>query len=130
MDEVWVRALLAALAVGVVVGGAMLTRSLQRPGHPTLVLTAAGFSPGIVMFTSTDCTTCKDALSAVRPLDVPLREVTWELEAQVLERLEVSAVPLTVFVGPGDAVIDQIVGVPSARRLARAEAAWRLAAQR
>jgi len=127
MDEVWVRLLLAAGAVLAIAGVARFTRSLQRPGHPLLDLSDRGFEPGIVMFTSTDCATCKDALAAVKPLDIPLREVTWELEGKVLEELQVTAVPLTVFVAGDNELVDQFVGVPKRRRLARAAAAWRRA---
>ncbi len=80
------------------------------------------------MFTSTDCATCKDALAVVKPLDLPLREVTWELEGSTLERLNVSAVPLTVFVGNDEEVLDQAVGVPRRWWLRRAAARWRRAA--
>lgn len=130
MDDVWVRLLLIAGAAAVVLGAAYATRRWQRPGHPRLDLAGAGFDPGVVLFTSTDCTTCKDALAVVKPLDIPLREVTWELEAPMLEKLDVSAVPLTVFVGTDGEIVDQIVGVPRRSRLRRAAARWRRAVGR
>ncbi len=130
MDETWVRVIVVAAAALVVLAAALATRKWQRPGHPRLDLAHTDYDPGIVMFTSTDCATCKDALAAVRPLDIPLREVTWELEGSVLERLQVTAVPLTVFVGPHREVVDQIVGVPRRRRLRRASSAWRDRAHR
>ena len=127
MDDIAARLVVIALLSAVAVGAALATRRWQRPGHPRIELEDSGFEPGVVMFTSTDCPTCKDALDVVRRLDVPLREVTWELEGGMIEELGVATVPLTVFVGPGGESLDQIVGVPGRRRLAKAEAAWRTA---
>ncbi|HSF85180.1 MAG TPA: hypothetical protein VLG28_05880 [Acidimicrobiia bacterium] len=125
MDETWLRLLVVAVMAAIVVGAAYGTRRWQRPGHARLDLAGSVFAPGVVMFTSTDCTTCKDALAAVKPLDIPLREVTWELEGNTLEQLDVSAVPLTVFVGNDGEILDQTVGVPRRRWLRRAAAKWR-----
>lgn len=127
MDDVLPRLLVILVITATALGAAFATRRWQRPGHPPIELDDQAFEPGIVMFTSTDCPTCKDALDAVRKLDVPLREVTWELEGRVLEALGVATVPLTVFVGPGGESLDQIVGVPRSRRLAKAVATWRTA---
>lgn len=125
MDELWFRLLVIAALTAAVAGTALATRKWQRPGHPRLDVSGRGLGPGAVVFTSTDCSTCKETLQLIRNLEMPLREVTWELEGRVLEELGVSAVPLTTFVGAGDVVVDQIVGVPRRRRLRRAEARWR-----
>ena len=124
MDEPALRLLLAAVAVVIVVGAALLTRRWQKPSHPRIDVAGLGLPSGAVIFTSTDCAKCKDALAALRSLDVPLREVTWEIEGDLLERARVSSVPLTVFVDGAEQVVDQILGVPTRRRLAAALAAW------
>lgn len=124
MDDLWVRLLVIAAVTAAVAGAAFATRKWQRPGHPRLEVSGRGLGPGAVVFTSTDCVTCKEALQVIRNLDMPMREVTWELEGRVLEELGVSAVPLTAFVGADDVVVDQIVGVPRRRRLRRAESRW------
>lgn len=130
MDDPLLRIAAVAVAAIVVVGLAVVSRRWQRPSHPRIDVAGLGFPPGIVIFTSTDCTKCKDALAALRGLDVPVREVTWELEGSLLESARVATVPLTAFVDGSGRVIDQIVGIPTARRLRRAAAAWAAAASR
>lgn len=124
MSDTVLQVLLVAVAAAVVGGVALGTRRWQRPGHPPVDVGLADLPAGIIVFTSTDCSTCHEALAAVKALDVPVREVTWELEPQLLESAGVSAVPLTVLRRGDGTVVDQIVGVPSARRLRRAVAAW------
>lgn len=115
--------LLVALAALTVVAVALATRRFQRPAHPRVELHGTGLPAGIVIFTSTECSSCKDALAEVRNAGVPLREVTWELERATFESVGVTAVPLTLVVDSAGTVLDQIVGVPRRRRLLRAVAA-------
>jgi hypothetical protein len=119
----WVQVLLVAAAALAVVAIAVGTRRFQRPTHERVDVHGVGLPPGIVIFTSTECGTCRDALAAVRAAAAPVREVTWELESGLFERVGVTAVPLTIVVGAAGDVIAQIVGVPHRRKLARAVAA-------
>jgi hypothetical protein len=124
MGDVLVRLLIVAAAVVAVVGLAAVTRRWQRPSHPVIDITGLDLPSGMVVFTSTECTRCKDTIAVLRGLDVPLREVTWELEPQLIEAAGVTAVPLTVFVSREGEVLDQIVGVPRARRRDAAASRW------
>ncbi len=124
MSDPLVRLAVVAAVAAIVVVISVLTRRWQRPVHPPVAVAQLDLPAGVVVFTSTDCATCKDALAALRSIDLPVREVTWELERETLERAQIAAVPLTLFVHEGGRVIDQIVGVPKPRRLRRAVAAW------
>ena len=121
-DGDWLQALLIALAALAVVAIALGTRRFQRPTHDRVDVHGTGLPPGIVIFTSTECATCKDALTVVRNVDAPVREVTWELESGMFEQVGVSAVPLTIVVNAAGDVIAQMVGVPRRGKLARAVA--------
>jgi hypothetical protein len=124
MDDMLVRLLVVGGAAAVVLLLALATRRWQRPSHPPVALDGLTLPNGIVIFTSTDCTTCKEALVVVKAVDAPVREVTWELEPNVLEAAQVTAVPLTLVRAEDGTVIDQIVGVPRLRRLSRAVQRW------
>ena len=99
---------------------AFAIRRVQRPPHPTLVVQAEGERPGVVLFTSLDCATCKTTIALLRSRSVPFREITHELEPQRFEAWRVLAVPLIVVLDDESAVVDTIPGVPSSRRLTRA----------
>jgi hypothetical protein len=75
---------------------------------------------GLVVFTSTGCANCAAARRNAAATGAPVREVTWELEAGLIERAGVSSVPLTLVIDDDGAVVTQIVGVPPMRRLRRA----------
>ena len=62
-------------------------------------------------------------LTVVETFDVPIRLVSYELEAPELERAGVQAVPLTVVVGEKGAIAAVLAGVPRRSDLARAIAA-------
>ncbi|MCL1597932.1 MAG: hypothetical protein M3094_02015, partial [Actinomycetia bacterium] len=98
---------------------AMLLRRFLRPSHPDVAVGAVGDRPGVVLFTSTDCSTCKDAIRCLEDLDVPFREVTYELEPQRFDTWQVGAVPLTVVLDADGNVVSVISGVPSARQVRR-----------
>lgn len=117
-----VRAAAVAAVVVLAIVVARLAGRWSRPAHPPIALTGLGREPGVVMFTSTDCTTCHDARARVESLGVPFREVTYELEQKRFEAAGVVAVPLTVVVDAGGQVLAQFTGVPPRRALARAVA--------
>ena len=117
------RLLLIGLAVVVVVVAVRLVGRWQRPTHPPIVIGDLGAEPGVVVFTSTECSNCREAITVVETFDVPIRQVSYELEAPQLERAGVEAVPLTVVVGEQNAIVAVFAGVPRRRTLARAIAA-------
>jgi hypothetical protein len=90
--------------------------------HPLVDVTGLGLPPGVVVFTSTDCHRCKDVLAVVRGLDVPLREITYELESGLQERAGVVGVPLTLVVGESGDSVAQFAGQLNERSLRRAVA--------
>ncbi len=49
-----------------------------------------------MIFTSTDCSTCVEAMRTVGGVSAPIREVTWELEPHLFDQYHVEAVPLIV----------------------------------
>jgi len=111
-----------ALVVGVLAIAALVAViSRHRVSyHNALDIEGAGFSPGLVVFTSTDCRRCKEALEVAKATGAPLREVTYELEAGLQERLGVTGVPLTVVVDSAGRSVAQFAGSLHPRRLRRA----------
>lgn len=99
---------------------ALVARKLQRPVHPELTVGDVGDRPGVVLFTSTDCSNCKEAIAVLKDEGIPFREVTHDLEPQRFETWDVLAVPLTVVIGSDGRVIETISGVPRRRTLNRA----------
>ena len=114
--------LLAFVAFAV---GRWRTRSMGG-GHPLVDLAGLDLPNGLVIFTSTDCAKCKDALAAVRSVGAPVREVAWELEPGLQQRAAVESVPLTVVRDKAGTTVAQFAGVPSPGRLRRAvrRAGW------
>ena len=116
MTEVLVRvAIAAALAAVVVVSVRLLAARRPTQGRITL----SGFADVIVLFTSTDCSNCADARQAFKAAGVVVREITWELEGPVLEAAGVTEVPTAVVLGAAGETLDQVSGVPTARRVRR-----------
>ena len=117
MSEPVVRLL---VAIGVIASALLLAAVLnryRRPVHPTVTVGAVGDRPGVVLFTSTDCSNCKRTIERLKQLGLPYREVTYELESQRFDNWGVVAVPLTVFInGEGD-LGDVLTGLPSRRKL-------------
>jgi glutaredoxin len=114
------RVIVVVVAILLVIAVARLIGRWQRPSHPALDLGDLGPRPGIVLFTSTDCVNCKRARTVVESLEVPVREVTWELEPKLLEAVGVDAVPLVAVVD-GEGRIELLTaGVPRRRPLRRA----------
>jgi len=117
-DEV-IRLLIVAgvlVAAGLV---AVVINALRKPPHPSLTVQSDGDRPGVVLFTSLDCSTCKKTIALLRSQGIAFREITYELEPQRFESWQVLAVPLTVILDAGGEVLDVITGTPTSRRLAR-----------
>lgn len=92
------RILVVLVAILLVVLAVRLIGRWQRPPHPSIDLGDFGPRPGVVLFTSTECVNCRRAREIVGSLGIEAREVTWELEPAVFERLGVEAVPLTAVI--------------------------------
>ena len=75
-----------------------------------------------MLFTSTTCPTCKEAIALLQEMRLPYREVTSDLEAHRFETWGVVAVPVTVVVDADSSVVAAISGVPKKRALSRAAA--------
>ncbi len=119
MPETLLRVgVVAAVAVAALAIGYLLRRG-QWSSHPPIDVSELALPAGIVVFTSTECANCKKVLATLRRLDVPLREVTHELEPASFEAAGIEAVPLTVVVDGQGTVVAQLPGVVSARRVKR-----------
>ena len=106
-----------------VIAGALGVSYLTRRGtgyHPPVTVDGLGLPPGLIIFTSTACHRCKDALAVARAVDVPLREVTFELESELQERAGVTGVPLTLVIDRSGEPVAQIAGRLRRRSLQRA----------
>lgn len=111
------------VVVGIVVLAAVIAwvvRRLRMPPHPGVTVGEVGDRPGIVLFTSTTCSTCKDVIARFEALGIGFREVTNELEPQRFEAWGVSAVPVTVVIDADDEVVATFSGIPRTRPLRRA----------
>lgn len=117
------RIIIIALLTAAVVGLALATRRWQRPAHRPIDLSGHDFPEGFLIFTSTECSNCKQALAVLEQSGAPIREVTWELEPQVIEGLGVESVPLVLRVDDEGRPIAQLAGVPSRRWLRRSAGA-------
>lgn len=104
----------------VIVVAVRLVGRTQRPTHPPIDLGHLGSDPGIVVFTSTDCANCREALAVVETYGVTTRQVSHELEPDEFDRAGVKAVPLTAVVGDDGVVTAVIAGVPTRSSLGRA----------
>jgi len=120
MNDVAVR--IAAVIVVLVLARlvALVLAKFMRPKHPDVVAGDEGDRPGIVLFTSTDCSSCKRAISRIRETGLAFREITYDLEPQRFDAWGVSGVPLTVILDAANNIVDAISGVPSLRRVRRA----------
>jgi len=120
MNDQIARVLVVLAVTGVAVLIAVVSRRLQRPVHPDITVGDIGDRPGVILFTSTDCGNCKEAIAVLRAEDVPFREVTHELEPQRFESWMVMAVPLTVVLDMAGDVVGLMAGVPRRRSLKNA----------
>ena len=120
MTEIAARLILVVVLLGAAGVVAFAINRIQKPLHPTLSVQDDGDRPGVVLFTSLDCTTCKETITLLRSVGVPFREITHELEPQRFESWRVIAVPLTVVLDGEGTVVAALAGAPSSRRLAGA----------
>lgn len=120
MNEVVARLLVVVAIVVITAGIAWLIGRFRRPPHPTVAVGEVGDRPGVVLFSSTSCPTCKDAIARLEDLGIPFREVTDDLEAPRFETWGIVAVPVTVVIDADDNVVGVFSGVPSPRSLRRA----------
>ena len=120
MNDVVVRLLVVAAVVGLAALAAYAIGRVRRPPHPEITVGSVGDRPGVVMFTSTTCPTCKEAIARLEEVGAPFREVTSDLEPQRFETWGVVAVPVTVVLDSESSVVATFSGVPPARPLRRA----------
>jgi hypothetical protein len=116
--EFLLRVALVAAVVAVAAGIAFLAR--RRPYHAPIDVAGAGFAPGLVVFTSTACQRCRLVLAAAKATGAPLREVTFEIEADLQQTLGVTGVPLTLVINEAGEVSAQFAGLVRSRQLRRA----------
>ncbi|MGB5566990.1 MAG: hypothetical protein WBN93_11760 [Acidimicrobiia bacterium] len=112
-------AVVLVLVVVVVVVVRLVARS-QRPPHPPLDFAGLGDRPGVVVFTSTDCASCGEAMRTVSEVNAPIREVTWELEPHLFDQYHVEAVPLIAVLDREGRSTMFETGAPTRSRFARA----------
>jgi hypothetical protein len=106
-----------ALIGGLAILAAYLANRWITPSHPPIDTGGLDLPPGLVVFTSTDCSNCGALMEMLRGTSAPIREVTFELESGLFERVGVDGVPLTVAIGEGGEVLGQAAGLPSQRAL-------------
>jgi hypothetical protein len=104
------RLVLVAVVVGAATVAALIARRTAVT-HPPVSIDGLGLGPGLVVFTSTDCARCRQALGLAKATGLPLREVTYELEPALLERAGVIGVPLTLVVAADGRLVGQVAGV-------------------
>lgn len=112
MSDVVVR---LGVVAGVIVLAAVIAfviGRLARPPHPRISVGDLGDRPGVILFTSTTCSTCKETIALYERLGVPFREVTNELEPQRFDDWGIVAVPLTVVVDAHGTAIRTFSGSP------------------
>lgn len=118
MSDAWIRVLIAVAVIGSALVVALISSRLRKPVHPSIVVGDVGERPGVVMFTSTDCSTCRRAIARLKDASISFREITHELEPHRFEAWEVVAVPLTVFLNASSEAVSILTGVPSRRAVA------------
>ena len=114
------RLLIATGVVGLALAIAAIASRIRKPMHPSVVVNDLADRPGVVLFTSTDCSTCKKAIARLKEVGLAFREVTYELEPHQFESWGVVAVPLTVLVDASGDATTVFSGVPSERALTAA----------
>jgi len=120
MNDVAVRVAAVVLVLGLARLAALVLARFLRPKHPDVIVGDEGDRPGIVLFTSTDCSTCKRTISRIHESGLTFREITYDLEPQRFDAWGVTGVPLTVVLDAAGTIVDGMSGVPSIRRMRRA----------
>ncbi len=127
MSDAEVRVVVVLIVVVAALGVAAIATRVLRPVHPVIDVGDVGDRPGVVLFTSTECGTCREAIAVLKEESISFREVTYDLEPHRFEMWTVFAVPLTVVLDADGEVRKMISGVPRRRELRRAVAAARIA---
>lgn len=121
MSDTLVR-VLVVLAVALIAAGVALLTRRNATYHPPVDISGLDLPSGLVVFTSTQCIRCKEVLAVAKSIDVPLREVTYELEPNLQERAGVVGVPLTLAIDKSGNLVGQMAGMVGVRALRRAAA--------
>lgn len=117
MDDLTIRVAVVVGLVVVVIGLTLAANKFGEQRHAAIALGDVSVPPGLVLFSSTECSTCKAVAADLRKIAVPLREITYELESATLSELGVDAVPLTLVVAEDQRILWQRAGRLSARSL-------------
>lgn len=117
MGDALIRVVVASGVVLLALAVARAAGRFQQPVHPVVDLRGTDLDERVVLFTSTDCSNCAAARNALREAGIAFREVTWELEGAVHQRLGIGAVPLAVFRNAEGSTVAQIAGAPRTRAL-------------
>ena len=120
MSDTLLRVLVVVIIVAAAAGLAYVISRYRRPPHPTVQIGDVGDRPGVVLFTSTTCPTCKETIALLEDMGIAFREVTHDLESQRFETWGVVAVPVTVVIDERSQVVETFSGVPRRRALRRA----------
>lgn len=120
MSDQAVRIAVVIVVVGIAVLAAFIARKMARPVHPDINVGEVGDRPGVVLFTSTDCSNCKEAIAVLVGESIPFREVTHDLEPQRFETWDVVAVPLTVVLDAQGDIVETMSGIPKRSAVTRA----------
>lgn len=106
MDELWVRVLMVAVALAAALA---ISYRLTSPGRiRPRSLETGDLAPGIYLFTSSTCADCVPARHKLTEALGPegFTEIRWDTQPEVLQKLQVDAVPATLVVDePGQGVL-------------------------
>lgn len=91
MDEPLARLAVVAAVASLALLGAWIWRRRPRSRRVTL----RGLGPGVVLFTSSTCSTCDEVRELVRRWSGPdgHREIGWESDPEAFERYAIARVP-------------------------------------
>lgn len=99
MDEVWIRLILIAGALGAALLITMVLRS--RSSGSSRHLETTGLAEGVYLFTSSACLDCLSAREALaKSIGDQFVEIEWNRNPALFDQLGVSAVPATLLVDP------------------------------
>ena len=113
MSDTAVRIIVVLVVIAVALIVAALLNRYRMPPHPSVHMDPdLGDRPGVVLFTSTTCPACKEAIAFLEDEGVEFREVTEELESQRFEDSGVVAVPVMIVLDVDGATIANFSGVP------------------
>lgn len=98
MDEVWVRTVLVAGALVIVLASTWWRRRAGK--HHVVEVETVSLEPGVYLFSSAACPTCKDARKKLKGMvgESGYVEFFWEEEPRVFQELDIGAVPAVLVV--------------------------------